>query len=111
MSQVLEMWRTTTRWPLGERVFSFAFARRVPYFASIRPRFTEIGPNRGGPGHPRPAPGAQPPRHHPRIAETDPQAWSGDDPDVPVRVRGLRRDGTVVVEGTIRLWVTPRPPR
>ena len=77
MSQVLEMWRTTTRWPLGERVFSFAFARRAPYFASIRPRFTEIR----------------------------------DDPDVPVRVRGVRRDGTVVVEGTIRLWVTPRPPR
>jgi acyl-coenzyme A thioesterase PaaI-like protein len=45
------------------------------------------------------------------IAETDPGAWSGDDPDVPVRVRGVRDDGTVVVEGMIRLWVTEKPAR
>jgi hypothetical protein len=25
-----------------------------------------------------------------------------------VRVRGVRDDGTVVVEGVIRLWVTPK---
>ncbi len=43
------------------------------------------------------------------IAETDPSQWAGDDPDVPVRVRGVRADGTVVVEGVIRLWVTERP--
>jgi acyl-coenzyme A thioesterase PaaI-like protein len=43
------------------------------------------------------------------IAETDPEQWTGDDPDVPVRVRGVRDDGTVVVEGVIRLWVTPKP--
>ncbi len=42
-------------------------------------------------------------------AETDPEAWVGDDPDVPVRVRGVREDGTVVVEGVIRLWVTEKP--
>ena len=45
------------------------------------------------------------------IAETDPAAWTGDDPDVPVRVRGVRDDGTVVVEGVIRLWVTEKPAR
>ncbi len=43
------------------------------------------------------------------IAETDPEAWTGDTPDLPVRVRGVRDDGTVVVEGVIRLWVTERP--
>ena len=43
------------------------------------------------------------------IAETDPAAWTGDDPDVPVRVRALRDDGTAVVEGVIRLWVTDKP--
>ena len=43
------------------------------------------------------------------IAETDPEQWTGDDPDVPVRVRGVRDDGTVVVEGVIRLWVTDKP--
>ena len=43
------------------------------------------------------------------IAETDAAAWTGDDPDVPVRVRALREDGTAVVEGVIRLWVTDKP--
>lgn len=45
------------------------------------------------------------------IAETDPDQWTGGDPDVPVRVRGVRDDGTVVVEGVIRLWVTEKPAR
>ena len=45
------------------------------------------------------------------IAETDPEQWTGDDPDVPVRVRAVRDDGTVVVEGVIRLWVTEKPAR
>jgi acyl-coenzyme A thioesterase PaaI-like protein len=43
------------------------------------------------------------------IAETDPLVWTGDDPDVPVRVRGVLGDGTVVLEGVISLWVTERP--
>jgi acyl-coenzyme A thioesterase PaaI-like protein len=42
------------------------------------------------------------------VAETDPERWTGDDPQVPVRVRGVRDDGVVVIEGVIRLWVTPR---
>ncbi len=42
------------------------------------------------------------------IAETDPDQWTGDDTELPVRVRGVRDDGTVVVEGVIRLHVTPR---
>jgi acyl-coenzyme A thioesterase PaaI-like protein len=42
------------------------------------------------------------------IAETDSQQWTGDDPDVPVRVRGVRDDGTTVVEGVINLWVTDK---
>ena len=43
------------------------------------------------------------------IAETDPEQWTGDDPDLPVRVRGVRADGTVVIEGVIKLWVTEKP--
>ena len=42
------------------------------------------------------------------VAETDPDVWTRDEPDVPVRVRGVRDDGTVVIEGVIRLWVTAR---
>jgi acyl-coenzyme A thioesterase PaaI-like protein len=45
------------------------------------------------------------------IAETDAEQWTGDNPDVPVRVRGVRDDGTVVVEGVIKLWVTEKPSR
>lgn len=41
-------------------------------------------------------------------AETDPEQWTGDDPHVPVRVRGVRDDGIVVIEGVIKLWVTPK---
>ena len=44
------------------------------------------------------------------IAETDPEQWTGADPDLPVRVKGVRDDGTVVIEGVIRLWVTPKGP-
>ena len=44
------------------------------------------------------------------IAETDPEQWTGADPDLPVRVKGVRDDGTVVIEGVIRLWVTPKRP-
>lgn len=42
------------------------------------------------------------------IAETDQAQWDGDDKDLPVRVRGVLADGSVVVEGTIHLWVTPK---
>lgn len=38
-------------------------------------------------------------------AETDPDDWATG-PDVPVRVKAVRTDGTTVVEGTIHLWVT-----
>src|SRR5690349_13883314 len=36
------------------------------------------------------------------IAETDPEQWTSDEPDLPVRVRAVREDGTTVVEGVIR---------
>jgi len=42
------------------------------------------------------------------IAETEPEQWTGEDPDLPVTVRGVRDDGTVVIEGVINLWVTPK---
>jgi acyl-coenzyme A thioesterase PaaI-like protein len=40
-------------------------------------------------------------------AETDPDAWTAG-PDVPVQVKATRTDGTVVVQGTINLWVTDK---
>ncbi|WP_205471636.1 hotdog fold domain-containing protein [Nocardioides sp. SYSU D00038] len=157
MSQVLSLWRTTSRLPvvgdlLGTRLFSFAFTRRAPYFASIRPRFTVIEPNRAELVIPKrrgvhnhigtvhaialcngleAAMGALAEATIPAdrrwipkgmevsytakatsditcIAETDAAQWASDDPDLPVRVRGVRDDGTVVIEGTINLWVTSK---
>lgn len=40
-------------------------------------------------------------------ADSDATDWAGA-PEVPITVRATRADGTVTVEGTIRLWVTPR---
>ena len=41
------------------------------------------------------------------IAESTPEDWA-DGGDVPVHVYATRDDGTVVVDGTIKLWVTPK---
>lgn len=43
------------------------------------------------------------------IAEVDADAWKPG--DVDVRVKALRDDDTVVVEGVIRLWVSEKPKR
>jgi acyl-coenzyme A thioesterase PaaI-like protein len=42
------------------------------------------------------------------VAQTTPDDWEGV-PDVSVTVTATRDDGTVVVGGVIRLWVTPKP--
>ena len=45
MPTVLDLWKKTTALPAGKRLFSIAFAQKAPYFATIRPRFTELRPN------------------------------------------------------------------
>ena len=158
MPAVLDLWNTTAKLPAGRRVFSLLFARKAPYFATIRPRFTEIRPHHAELVIPKrrrvhnhiktvhaialcngleAAMGALAEATIPAgmrwipkgmevaytakadsditcVAETDPEQWTSEalpdeGADVPVRVRGVRRDGTVVIEGVIRLWVTPRP--
>jgi acyl-coenzyme A thioesterase PaaI-like protein len=42
------------------------------------------------------------------IAETDQEQWHAGEGDLAVRVRGEKKDGTVVIEGTITLWVTSK---
>lgn len=157
MPQVLDLWKKASALPQGARIFSFAFARKAPYFASIRPRFREIRPNyaelvipkrRRVHNHLRTvhaialcngleaamgalAEATIPPdkRWIPKgmtvaytakadsdivcTAETDPGQWAPDAlPDaggeLPVRVRGMRADGQVVIDGVINLWITPR---
>ena len=156
MPDVLDLWNTTTKLPGGRRIFSLLFAQKAPYFATIRPRFTEIGPNRAELVIPKrrrvhnhiktvhviavcngleAAMGALaeatiPPgqRWIPMgmqvdytakatsdircVAETDPADWDKPgDVEIPVRVKGVRDDGTAVVQGVIRLWVTDKPSR
>ena len=41
------------------------------------------------------------------VAETNPEDWKPG--DLPVRVKAMRDDGTVVVEGTIMLYVSEKP--
>jgi acyl-coenzyme A thioesterase PaaI-like protein len=152
MNQVLTLWNRSTALPLGQRVFSFLFAQKAPYFASIRPRFLTVEPNRAEllipnrrrvhnhlktvhaialcngleaamgalaeatiPADKRWIPKGMEVAYTAKatgdvtcIAETEPEQWIAENPDVPVRVRGELADGTVVIEGVIRLWVTPR---
>ncbi len=153
MPSVLDLWNRTSALPQGRRVFSIAFARKAPYFATVRPTFIELRPNYAEleikkrrsvhnhigtlhaialcngleaamgalaeetiPADKRWIPKGMEVNYTAKadsdvrcIAETDPEQWEGDDPDLPVRVKGVRRDGTVVIEGTIRLWVTRKP--
>ncbi len=156
MPAVLDLSKKSSSLPVGgERLFSFLFSQKAPYFGSIRPRFTVIEPNhaelvitkrRRVHNHIKTvhaialcngleaAMGALAASTIPRdrrwipkgmevaytakadsdvtcIAETDPGQWTaegGDGYDLPVRVRGVRTDGTVDVEGEIRLWISPR---
>ena len=157
MSQVLTLWNKTSALPAGKRVFSLLFAQKAPYFATVRPRFTEIRPNRAElvirkrrgvhnhlktvhaialcngleaamgalaeatvPADKRWIPKGMEVSYTAKatsditcVAETDAAQWAGDalpetGGEVPLRVRGVRGDGAVVVEGVIRLWVTPR---
>jgi len=157
MPSVLTLWNTLDRLPRGDRLFSFAFARKAPYFATIRPRFTVLEPHRAElvirnrrrvrnhlgtvhaialcngleaamgalaevtiPADKRWIPQGMTVAYPAKatsditcIAETDAAQWTPhvlpyDGGEVPVRVRGVRDDGEVVIEGEIRLWVTPR---
>lgn len=157
MSQVHNLWKTTTGLPVvgglvGKRAFSIAFAQKAPYFASIHPRFTVLEPNHTELVIPKrrsvqnhigtvhaialcngleAAMGAlaeatipSTKRWIPKgmtvsytakatsditcVAETDQEQWDTANGDLPVRVKGVRNDGTVVIEGTINLWVTDK---
>ena len=157
MPSVLSLWNLSARLPRGERLFSYAFARKAPYFRTVRPRFTVLEPHRAElvlpkrravhnhlgtvhaiavcngleaamgalaeatvPADKRWIPKGMTVAYTAKatsdvtcVAETEPRQWSDDalpdeGGDVAVRVRGIRDDGRVVVEGEIRLWVTPR---
>tara|TARA_R110002020_G_scaffold159346_1_gene343097 strand:+ start:3264 stop:3752 length:489 start_codon:yes stop_codon:yes gene_type:complete len=41
------------------------------------------------------------------VASTDPQAWKLG--DLPVTVQGFRRDGTLVIDGVITIYISEKP--
>ncbi|MEI2712116.1 MAG: hotdog fold domain-containing protein [Nocardioides sp.] len=152
---LLALWTRLSALPQGDRLFSFVFGQKAPYFSTIRPLVREVRPNhvevlikkrRRVHNHIKTvhviaicnglemAMGALAEATIPRdkrwipkgmevsypakadtdircFAETDAAQWTADDPDLPVRVWAERADGTVVVEGVIKLWVTPKTPK
>ena len=152
-NRILELYERTRRMPFGKALFSRIFARKAPYFGSIRPKVTELRPNfcevrfdkrrrvenhigtvhviaicnalemaMGGlaeatiPKHLRWIPKGMTVDYTAKAtsdiratAETDPDDWKPG--DLPVTVKAYRDDETVVVEGTIMLYVSEKPPR
>lgn len=156
MTSVMNLWQTWSRRPGGKRVFSWAFARRAPYFTTVAPRFVDVRPHRVELVVPKrrkvanhigtlhaialcngleAAMGALAEVTVPRdkrwlpkgmevsytakadsdvtcVAQTSPELWNAlpadTGADLPVQVTGRRGDGTVVIDGTITLWVSPR---
>lgn len=155
MTQTYALYRKLSRMPQGKRLFSIAFARKAPYFSTVRPRVREVRPNHveltianrkavhnhigtlhaiavcNGleaamgllaeatiPSHRRWLPKGLEVAYLAKsttdllcVAETDPEDWTDDKDEVRVRVRAVRTDGVVVVEGVIPLHVTNKPAR
>jgi acyl-coenzyme A thioesterase PaaI-like protein len=44
-TRVQEMYDRLAKYPGGRKAFSIAFARKAPFFRTIRPEFIELGPN------------------------------------------------------------------
>lgn len=151
MPSTLDLYKRVTALPKGRTVFSKFYARKAPYFATIKPYVTDMRPhfasltlpkrkavhNHIGTVHAiavcnglEAAMGllaeATTPQDHRWLptgmdvrylaksttdlvclAETTEADWA-QLPDVPVRVKATRSDGTVVVEGTIHIYVTPK---
>ena len=154
MPDTYALYRSMAARPLGKRAFSVLFARKAPYFRTVRPQVRDVRPhhaeltialrrsvqNHLGTLHAIAvcngleaamgllAEATTPPdrRWIPKgmqvsylaksttdllcVAETDPADWA-EAGDVPVRVRAIRTDGVVVVEGVITIYVSARPAR
>ena len=153
MTSTYDLYRSMSARPFGARIFSAMFARKAPYFRTVRPQVREVRPhhaelsirkrkavqNHIGTVHAIAvcngleaamgllAEATTPPgrRWIPKgmevaylaksttdlvcVAQTDPQDWT-DVGDVPVRVRAVRTDGTVVVAGVITIYVSEKKP-
>ena len=152
--QTFTLYQRISRLPRGKEIFSLLYAKKAPYFATVRPKVREVRANHAelsianrkavhnhiGTLHAiavcngleaamgllaeATCPADQ--RWLPRglqvsylaksttdllcVAETDPEQWAGAAPyDVDIRVKAVRTDGVVVVEGVIPVYVTEKP--
>ena len=148
---LLNMWEKASKMPAGKKLFSMVFARKAPYFGTIKPLVREVRPNYAEvffkkrsavhnhiqtvhviaicnalemamgalaeatiPKHLRWIPRGMEVNYTAKassditaVAETNPEDWKVG--DLPVRVKAMRADGTVVVEGVIMLYVSEKP--
>ena len=151
MSSTYGLYKKITAVPFGGRVFSTFFARKAPYFSTVRPDVQAMEPhfaqvrvpkrkaveNHIGtvhaiavcngleaamgllaeatvPSDKRWLPKGMDVEYLAKstsdivcTASTTPEDWENG-PDVPVTVIASRDDGTIVVQGVINLWVTPK---
>lgn len=150
---LLKLYHKCLRYPFGRQLFSALFARKAPYFRSIKPLITELKPNycelrfrkrkavqnhigtvhaialcnglemamgavaeASIPKHLRWIPKGMTVNYTAKAnsdiritAETSVDAWQTGDLDVVVK--GFRDDGTVVIEGTITIYISEKPNR
>lgn len=154
MPDTYALYRRLAARPGGRRAFSVLFARKAPYFRTVRPVVRDVAPHRAEvvvrkrravlnhigtvhaiavcngleaamgllaeattPADRRWIPSGMEVSYLAKsttdllcVAETDPADWAELGP-VPVRVKAIRADGTVVVEGVITIHVSERPAR
>ena len=154
MPDTYALYRSMSATPLGRRAFSVMFARKAPYFRTVRPQVRDVRPHHAEltirnrravqnhlgtlhaiavcngleaamgllaeatiPTGRRWIPKGMQVSYLAKsttdllcVAETDPTDWAQVG-DVPVRVRAVRTDGVVVVEGVITIYVSEKPAR
>ncbi|MDN7125323.1 DUF4442 domain-containing protein [Pseudidiomarina sp. 1APP75-32.1] len=150
---LLKLYSKCLRLPFGRQLFSAVFARKAPYFRTIKPRIQQLQPNfceltfakrkavqnhigtvhaialcnglemaMGAlaeatiPKHLRWIPKGMTVNYTAKAnsdiritAQTPADAWQPGDLDV--QVQGFRNDGTVVIEGTITIYISAKPDR
>lgn len=151
MTSTYGLYKKVTSVPFGTKVFSALFARKAPYFSTVKPDVQAMEPHFAQVGIPKrkavenhigtvhaiavcngleaamgllaEATVPDDMRWLPKgmtveyvakstsnilcTASTTPGDWENG-PDVPVTVIATREDGTIVVQGVINLWVTPK---
>ena len=150
---LLALYEKTLRLPFGRQLFSLMFARKAPYFKTIRPLITELRPNycelkfkkrtavenhigtvhaialcnglemamgavaeASIPTHLRWIPKGMQVNYTAKansdiriVASLPENAWQVG--DVDLAVQGFRSDDTVVIAGTITIYVSEKPQR